>query len=76
MKSNLVFALMFKNYAGSLVKVHSIYSCASKAEAASWAIKPPNGLSPWVVAFELDTPIPMKLDQVEVMYQNHKKAQS
>ena len=76
MKSNLVFALMFKNYAGSLVKVDSIYSCASKAEAAAWAIKPPNGLSPWVVAFELDTPIPMKLDQVEVMYQNHKKAQS
>ena len=76
MKSNLVFALMFKNYAGSLVKVHSIYSCASKAEAAAWAIKPPNGLSPWVVTFEVDTPIPMNLDQVEVMYQNHKKAQS
>lgn len=74
MKRNLVFALMFKNYAGSLVKVDSIYSCASKAEAAAWAIKPPNGLSPWVAAFEVDTPIPMKLDQVEVMYQNHKKA--
>lgn len=76
MKSDRVFALMFKNYAGSLVKVHSIYSCASKAEAAAWAIKPPNGLSPWVVSFELNTPIPMSLDQVEVMYQNHKKAQS
>ena len=76
MKSKPVFALMFKNYAGSLVKVHSIYSCASKAEAAAWAIKPPNGLSPWVVPFEVDTPIPMKLDQVEVMYQNHKKALS
>lgn len=76
MKKDRVFALMFKNYAGSLVKVDSIYSCASKAEAAAWAIKPPNGLSPWVVSFELDTAIPMNLDQVEVMYQNHKKAQS
>jgi len=76
MKKDRVFALMFKNYAGSLVKVDSIYSCASKAEAAAWAIKPPNGLSPWVVPFEVDTPIPMKLDQVEIMYQNHKKAQS
>lgn len=76
MKKDRVFALMFKNYAGSLVKVDSIYSCASKAEAAAWAIKAPNGLSPWVVSFELDTPIPMNLDQVEVMYQNHKKAQS
>ena len=76
MKKDRVFALMFKNYAGSLVKVDSIYSCASKAEAAAWAIKPPNGLSPWVVSFEVDTPIPMNLDQVEVMYQNHKKAQS
>ena len=73
MKKDRVFALMFKNYAGSLVKVDSIYSCASKAEAAAWAIKPPNGLSPWVVSFELDTPIPMKLDQVEVIVpKNHK----
>ena len=76
MKKDRVFALMFKNYAGSLVKVDSIYSCASKAEAAAWAIKPPKGLMPWVMTFEVDKPIPMNLDQVEVMYQNHKKAQS
>ena len=71
-----VFALTFKNHAGSLVKVDSIYSCASKAEAAAWAIKPPKGLMPWVLTFELDKPIEIGLDSLESMYANFKKAQS
>ena len=71
-----VFALAFKNHAGSLVKVDSIYSCASKAEAAAWAIKPPRGLMPWVMTFELDKPVEIGLDRLELMYDNFKKAQS
>ena len=71
-----VFALAFKNHAGSLVKVDSIYSSASKAEAAAWAINPPKGLMPWVITFELDKPVEIGLHSLELMYADFKKAQS
>lgn len=71
-----VFALAFKNHAGSLVKVDSIYSCASKAEAAAWAIKPPRGLMPWIMTFELDKPVEIGLHSLESMYADFKKARS